>query len=301
MPPAPVLAAGTLAWDTVARVQRLPADDEATRVTDRRERGGGAGANAAHALARMGHGGPLLTAYGPDFPRTDYAARLEEAGVDLGPALAAGDPTAHAWIFSGPDGVQRIYYDPGASPAAADCSVPGGAWEGWGHFAAGPIEVYPSLMGDVERVSFDPGQEVFHRDLDDVERCLPHVDVLLVNEHEADGLAAAWGREPDDLVGDEVEACVVTRGADPARLLSEEGVEEVPVPEAEVRDPTGAGDAHAAGLVAGLARGMDLADAVRLGNVVAGATVEAMGTQGGHPQAGEARDRYEAAYGSPPW
>lgn len=301
MPAPPVLVAGTLAFDTVARAASLPADDEAARVIARHERGGGAAANAAHALACLGHEAPLLTAYGPDFPGSDYEAELQEVGVDLDPAVEGGDPTARAWIFSGPGDHQRIYYDPGATPAMEGCRVPGGAWSGWGHFAAGAIDTYPPLMEAVERVAFDPGQEVFHRPLEDVEACLPHVDVLLLNEHERDRLADELGRTPEDLAGETVEAVVVTRGGDPIQVVEAGRVEEVPVPEADVRDPTGAGDAHRAGTVAGLARGLDLVEAVRLGCVVAAETVEVMGTQGGHPSAAEARARYEDAYGPAPW
>lgn len=296
-----VLAAGTLAFDTVARVRELPDDDEAVRVTERLERGGGAGANAAHALARLGIETPLLTAYGPDFPGSGYAGELAEAGVDLEPAVEAGEATAHAWMFSRGVGAQRIYYDPGPSPAMDRCRVPGGAWSGWGHFSAGPIDTYPPLMAAVDRVTFDPGQEVFHRDLDDVVDCLPHVDVLLCNEHEARRLEAEVGRGPADLAGGAVEAVVVSAGADPTTIHRGDGTEEVPVVEADVRDPTGAGDAQGAGTVAGLAWGLDLGEAVRLGQVLAAETVEAMGTQAGHPTRDQARARYEAAFGPPPW
>lgn len=301
MPAPPVLVAGTLAFDTVARAASLPGDDEAARVTHRHERGGGAGANVAHAVARLGHGAPLVTAYGPDLPGSGYESDLEEVGVDLGPAVEADEPTARAWIFSGPGDHQRIYYDPGATPAMEGCRIPGGTWSGWGHFAAGAIDAYPPLMEAVEHVAFDPGQEVFHRPVGDVEACLPHVDVLLLNEHERDRLSDDLGRGPGDLVRGGIEAVVVTRGGDPVRVHHGGSVEEVPVPEAEVRDPTGAGDAHRAGTVAGLARGLDRLEAVRLGNVVAAATVEEMGTQDGHPGPAEARARYEETYGAPPW
>lgn len=296
-----VLVAGTLAFDTVGRVPELPDDDETVRVDERAERGGGAGANVAHALARLGLEAPLLSAYGPDLPGSDYERELEQAGVDLGPAVEADAPTAAAWIFSAPDGTQRTYYDPGASPAMGSCEVPGGSWEGWAHFAAGAIDVYPDLMTRVEAVAFDPGQEVFHRPLADVEACLPEVDVLLVNEHERDRLADGLGLDPADLVGKGMRAVVVTRGPRPTRIHGPDGVVEVAVPEVDVRDPTGAGDAHSAGTVAGLAWGLEVPEAVRLGNVVAGATVEEVGAQGGHPTDEEVRARYEEAYGPAPW
>jgi 1-phosphofructokinase len=66
------------------------------------------------------------------------------------------------------------------------------------------------------------------------------------------------------------EAVVVTRAERPAVVLDGDELYEVEPPALEATDPSGAGDSLTAGLAAGLARGLELADAVRLG-VAAGA------------------------------
>jgi 6-phosphofructokinase 2 len=58
---------------------------------------------------------------------------------------------------------------------------------------------------------------------------------------------------------------VVSRGAAGALVASSDGVEVVEAPEVAVRSAVGAGDSMLAGIVHGLAQGMELVDAARLG------------------------------------
>ena len=71
---------------------------------------------------------------------------------------------------------------------------------------------------------------------------------------------------------------VLRRGSQGSRVIRGPGrdpvdVPAIPVPAAEVRDVTGAGDAATAGLVHALARGGDLEESVRFGHAVAAQTV----------------------------
>ena len=122
------------------------------------------------------------------------------------------------------------------------------------------------------------------------------VDVLKVSDEEleADGLIEA---------GDEIaaviaamhglrdrgaRAVVVTRAGEPFLLADDHGVLEVTPPRLEVADHRGAGDSLLAGVVAGLARGEGLREALTLG-AAAGAlnvTRHGLGTGGGEAVAG---------------
>ncbi len=68
-----------------------------------------------------------------------------------------------------------------------------------------------------------------------------------------------------------------------------------------VVDPTGAGDAHRAGLLLGLARGLDVPAAARLGAVSASFAIECMGTQEHSFSPSDFVQRYEAVFGSMPF
>jgi sugar/nucleoside kinase (ribokinase family) len=100
------------------------------------------------------------------------------------------------------------------------------------------------------------------------------VDLLLPN---ADELTALGG--PAALL-EVVEAVAVTEGAAGARWMDRRGTWQVAVPNVDVVDATGAGDAFNAGLLVAWLRGATPAEALRAG-CAAGAT--AVGALGARP------------------
>ncbi|MDO9588896.1 MAG: adenosine kinase [Brevundimonas sp.] len=98
-------------------------------------------------------------------------------------------------------------------------------------------------------------------------------DIVLANEGE---LAALFENEDFDQaaahLGRIVETAAVTRGAAGSVVFGNSGAERVAVaavPVARVVDTTGAGDQYAAGFLLGLARGLSLEDAGKLGSLAA--------------------------------
>jgi adenosine kinase len=67
---------------------------------------------------------------------------------------------------------------------------------------------------------------------------------------------------------------------------------------AQVRDPTGAGDAYRAGLIKGLVTGKDMLTAAQLGAICAAYAVEQYGTQEHHFSEEGFWERYEANFGN---
>lgn len=290
-----VLVAGTTARDTVLRVPELPEPDTAVRAERVEDVPGGCGANAAYALARLGHAPELLTAVGEGFAGSSAEQRLTEAGVSLAHAVRDRErATARAVVTTDATDRQTIVYHEGATPAMTRLEP---LETDFAHFAPGELSAYPRLMQACGTVTYDPGQETFYRPIEEVTAPIEHADVLLVNEHEAERLASAYGGM-GALVG-EVEALVVS-DREGQTIHTEGGRQRVPGVEAEAVDPTGAGDAHGAGVLHGLAEGWSLAEACRLGSVLAARAVESLGAQEGLPTLGAARVRYEAAYGAWP-
>jgi len=64
-------------------------------------------------------------------------------------------------------------------------------------------------------------------------------------------------------------------------------------------DPTGAGDAYIAGLLAGLRRRLSLVEAGQMGSLAATYAVEQQGTQGHRFTREEFAARYAEAFGAP--
>ncbi|RLP61184.1 phosphofructokinase [Kocuria rhizophila] len=99
-----------------------------------------------------------------------------------------------------------------------------------------------------------------------------HVDVLKISHEEVRDLDLGSDDTPESLVEAGralVErgagAVVVSRAKDPALLVERDTVREVSAPSITPLDHRGAGDSMTAGISVGLARGLDLVDAVALG------------------------------------
>ncbi len=112
-----------------------------------------------------------------------------------------------------------------------------------------------------------------------------HVDILFANETEITALyeTNSW-EEAAALAGSEVEIAVLTRGAEGSTIIA--GAERVAVaPVAtQVVDTTGAGDAYAAGFLAGFARQLPLAEC---GTLASRAAALVISQYGGRPPAAQ--------------
>ena len=96
-------------------------------------------------------------------------------------------------------------------------------------------------------------------------------DIVLANEAE---LAALFEMDDFDAAADRlasmVDVAAVTRGAEGSVVISgDQRIAVAAVPVDKVIDTTGAGDQYAAGLLLGLARGLSLEDAGKLGSLAA--------------------------------
>jgi D-beta-D-heptose 7-phosphate kinase/D-beta-D-heptose 1-phosphate adenosyltransferase len=110
--------------------------------------------------------------------------------------------------------------------------------------------------------------------------------VLTPNVHDAERAAAYHVERYDDLLevarrlGETLPgtALLITRGAEGMTLVSDGGAVDIAAEARDVYDVTGAGDTVVATLAVALAKGVPLADAVRLANAAAGIVVGKVGT-----------------------
>lgn len=290
---------GTVALDTLALVRSLASPEETGAIARLHpDLPGGTGGNVAMALARLGAPSRLLSTVGPDFAGSAYERALVQAGVDTGGLVQVDAPTSRAYVFFDAQGRQVTYFSAGASAAFTTARPP----QGRAHFCAGEISAFPDLMKGCDWVSFDPGQEVFHRDHHQILACLPHVDVLFLNRHEKAHLEKHAGCDVAYLFQQGIEALVESRGAEGTLVHTPRGRFAAPgAPVERVADPTGAGDAHRAGFLYALERGADLGVAARFANVVGAFAVEHVGAQRGHPTLAEALERHERVYKERPF
>ena len=113
--------------------------------------------------------------------------------------------------------------------------------------------------------------------------CLPHLDLLFVNEDEARMLTGAG--DPSlaarHLIDAGARALIVKLG-DRGSVLFEDGVRvDTPAFQVPVVDTTGAGDCCVGGFLAGLWKGFPVVEALRLANAVGARSVGALGSTTG--------------------
>ncbi|WP_406327277.1 sugar kinase [Streptomyces sp. NBC_00203] len=256
-----------------------------------------AGAESNVAMYLADHGVPVawLSAVGDDTWGRRVRDAVAAAGVDVSRVRTDPDrPTGLLVKDPGADGTRVHYYRRGS---AASALGPGLLDEdtirsaALAHFtgitpalSASCGELVTRALTGPYTVSFDVNHRpalwpdasaaTVLRDLAD------RADIVFVGLDEAQRL---WGQDLKaadvrELLG-RPRILVVKDGAYAATAFSDEGVCTVPALRTTVVEPVGAGDAFAAGFLAGLLRGEEMRRALRLGHITA---VSALGVTGDH-------------------
>jgi len=311
----PVYVSGSLAFDRIMAfngnfqdhvlMDKLHMLNISFMVSSMAERRGGCAGNIAYTLALLGGEPLLVSCAGSDF--ANYRKHLDRVGVRVDGVRVMDDMfTALCYITTDLKGNQITGFYPGAMAQPSTYGFP--------NLAEGDLAIVsPGNMDDMHRLPalyrergarfiFDPGQQlpVFTAEqlLADLEGSLAYV----CNDYELEMTCKKLGIADADML-QHTQWLVTTLGADGARVRGRGGVD-VTIPAAPcsaVVDPTGAGDAHRAGLLLGLARGLDVPAAARLGAVSASFAIECMGTQEHSFSPSDFVQRYEAVFGSMPF
>ena len=273
--------------------------DAAARLTAALPQGqqisGGSVANSCAVAAALGARVAYLGKVADDALGQAFARDIAASGVHFPTApLRGGAPTARCLVLVTPDGQRTMNTFLGAC------------------VAFGEADVDEALVADaavtyLEGYLFDPpeAQAAFRRaaaaahaagrqvalSLSDAfcvdrhrdafrELVRGHVDILFANEAEICSLYECNAFEDAAvLAGREVGLAALTRSEQGSVLLR--GAERVVVAAepAQVLDTTGAGDAYAAGVLAALAAGRDLASAGQVGSVAAASVIARYGAR----------------------
>ncbi|MGO8687586.1 MAG: carbohydrate kinase family protein [Candidatus Dormibacteria bacterium] len=263
-------------------------------------RRGGTAANISYTLAMLGERPLLCAAVGSDF--TDYGAALSRTGVDTSSALGCDDvPTASCFITTDLEDNQITAFFPGAMARAADIDLR--ALEDVEHVVVTPdspdgMAVHIAQAREMgARLVFAPAQQIPSIGDDVLLAGLDAAWLVVGNDYELELVRNRTGRDVGELARRSIVA--LTQGARGSQLHAGDEVVTVPaVPPRRVVDPTGAGDAYLAGLLAGLRRGLDLAAAGRMASLAATYAVEHQGPQAHRFTPAEFTTRYREVFGT---
>ncbi|MET8320869.1 sugar kinase [Micromonospora sp. NPDC005189] len=258
---------------------------------------GGAESNVAGYLARMGHRAAWVSRVGDDPFGRAVVRHVAAAGVLVDHVSV--DPAAPTGLYvkdPGPEGTAVHYYRAGSAASRMDPGTlanPGLTGARVLHLSGITPALSASCRALVEHavgdrplagalVSFDvnhrarlwPAEQAAPVLRDLADRC----DLVFVGQDEADML---WGTADPMAVRRLLpgpETVVVKDGAVGATALSRDAEPVfVPAPRVTVVEPVGAGDAFAAGYLAGLLRGLDPVRRMRLGHLVAAQALTSSG------------------------
>lgn len=314
MGPPPVVCAGIVVADVfVPLLSRLPDAGELVATEDFVVETGGCAANTAVALARLGVRTSVVARVGDDVFGDFVARDLEALGIDVSALTRSPSIGTSKTVIVPVRGDDRRYihtFGANAELSAADLAPA---------VAAAPDVLYvggylvlPALRQDElaeqlrlarragSRVVFDvvapAGRAV---SLADVAGVLPEVDFFVPNDDEAGALTGE--RDPrrmaERLRDLGAGVVIVTMGDRGLVAASADGILELPAPTIDFEEPSGAGDAFAAGLVFGLLQGWDLSRCLELAEVIGASACTGLGCRAGLFDREQA-DRYLEQHGS---
>ncbi len=225
----------------------------------RREFGGCAG-NIAYSLHLLG-GKPLIMAtVGDDF--APYADRLGQLGLSRAHIRqVAGTYTGQAFITTDLDDNQITAFHPGAMSFSHQNHVADAQDVSLGIVSPdgrdGMIQHAREFREAGIPFVFDPGQGMPMFNGEELLNFVEQADYVTVNDYEAQLLQERTGRSLE-MLAKGLKALVVTLGGKGSEIYADGKRIEIPCVEVDkVVDPTGCGDAYRAGLLYGLAEGMD--------------------------------------------
>ena len=293
--PGTVLCAGNLTQDILAWPVDNVVFNTTTWVNDIITSIGGNGANTAFTIGRLGGSVRLLGLVGRDEQGERVLDQLRGAGVDV--RVERCDlPTPLTVVIVRSDGARSFLHRPGASREAFTEPIQflPGLIAGCTHFhLANPFSM-PKIRDQAAATlararaaglstSLDTGWDALGRWLEVIGPCLPNVDLLFVNEEEAEMLSGY--RDPHPAAAffrDRGVGCTVVKLGSRGCVLYD-GCSETPIPgfAAKAVDSTGAGDCFAGAFLSGLQRSMTPGDAGRFANAAGALSVQRPGATTG--------------------
>jgi adenosine kinase len=244
---------------------------------------GGVAPNIAYTMALLGERPRIMATVGEDFE--EYRVWLESKGVDTKlMKVVSGVFTASFFATTDQANAQIASFYPGAMGHASSQSLK--------ELPTKPelVLVSPNEPGAMTKFAaeareldipylYDPSQQVLRLNGEELARDMKGAFLLFCNDYEYGLISKKTGWDMEQML-EHVRVLVVTRGKDGADLYTD-GIElHIPtVPEREVVDPTGVGDAFRGGFLAGYNRGLDWELCGRIGSLAAVYCLEQNGPQ----------------------
>jgi adenosine kinase len=270
-------------------------------VPDLRREYGGCAGNIAYNLQLLG-GEPLIMAtVGED--AAPYLERLDALGLQRAHVrVVPGSLTAQAFITTDLDDNQITAFHPGAMTQSDLNRIDGTLDVGLAIVAPDGREGMVAHVNELASAGvpfmFDPGQQLPTFSGTDLLPIIEAATYVAVNDYEGQVLADKTGRSLEALAR-MVDALIVTKGVWGSTIYAAGEQHEIPsVKPTAVVDPTGCGDAYRAGLLYGIAAGLDWPTTGRLASLMGAIKIAARGGQNHLASRAEIGALYQRHFGA---
>ncbi|MXY50681.1 MAG: carbohydrate kinase family protein [Gemmatimonadetes bacterium] len=266
---------------------------------------GGAAANVAMGMARLGASAAFVGAIGDDAPGSQFVKGMRAVGVDTSHLhVMERRATSLACMFETPDGEYAFYVCPGSRTIPSHCLagdfvrsarilyVTGHVLTEDESTCAVILDAMATARDAGVTVALDPGKYWLNPALESrVHEAVKYTDIILPNQEEAEQLTGRHA--PRDAAADLLEAGVgivsVTLGGRGCLVATEDRMVEQPAFRVRTGSTVGAGDAFASGLLYSFLLKENLEEMAAFANAAAAIKIGTPGASEGLPGSDEVR------------
>ncbi|MBC7811278.1 MAG: hypothetical protein H7175_09030 [Burkholderiales bacterium] len=299
-----VLATGYPSFDYILPVSHSPGLGETALLEkvpdDNGASFGGCGCNVATGLARLGFQAGIAMILGDDYVGALYRSRLREQHIDDRDIIVMPRAqTSRSYLFLNRDGEYQNFFFAGASDQWQGSlrlrNVPGSKYA---LVTVGPYHYNKQFF----QLAWESGTptiwqlkpDIFAYPAEAMSDFASKSKYILMNRIEYAYVSKSMGlQNPEELLSDMTQAVVITRGAEGSQVYSVDGTITVAAVKLDkIVDVTGAGDAFAAGFLAGVLKDWNLQISARIGAVMASFVLQQLGCQTNLPSWKQMETRY---------
>ena len=295
--PPRIASIGVSDWDRLIAITDYPEAGGFAEVHQEISAPGGPTTNTAVALSRLGAQVALATAVGDDECGRLVKSNLDAAGVDTRwLTVKPGEPTTLATCIVSRNPLDRtILVERGAQLAKGDKLDIAGLFGGDVLVLDAPDPALRRFLLDLPSHTvpttrlLGPLTYLANPVLPDAFDLALRHDAIVSNEPDVLAVTGTWTLSDATTAlqhrmrGATLRAALVTRGASGCLVVTETERVNIPAFHLDVVDPTGAGDAFAAGVAWGMAQRWDWTEVARFASAVGGLACCALGAQASLP------------------
>lgn len=275
-----ITALGTCNIDFLMKVPRFSRADDEVDVEDLKIFLGGSATNFALNLSRMGVKVGVIARIGDDEYGQFASSKLQKEGVNIERLVKVSDTTGMAFIAVDKEGERSIYTVMGANARfkLEKNDIESIKNSHIVHLTGMYWEVVEEVSKHADYLSLNPGTALVSYGMEKLGKILKRTNVLFLNRREVSLLTGDdYNTGARKLVEFGVSQVVVTCGRQGACLYTADEIIHSPTSTVNSLDTTGAGDAFAAGFIAGVVKNKKLEKCLQMGNELASSCVERLG------------------------